>query len=41
MEILFSRKFLRCDLSILPQKRASRNLRDCLPLDKWGLTGFK
>ncbi len=40
-EILFSHKFLRCDLGILPQKRAFRNLKDCLPLEEWGLTGFK
>ncbi len=41
MEILFSHKFFRCDLSILPQKRVSRSLKDGLPLEKWGLAGFK
>jgi hypothetical protein len=34
MKILFSHKFFRCDISILPQKRASRNSKDCLPLEK-------
>ncbi len=43
MEILFSHKFLRCDLDlgVLPKKCASRNLKDCLPLEEWGLIGFK
>ncbi len=41
MEILFSHKFLRCDLSILPQKRASRNFKHYLPLEERGLIGFK
>jgi hypothetical protein len=40
IEIIFSHKFLRCDLIALPQKYASRNLKDCLPLEEWGLHGF-
>jgi hypothetical protein len=41
MEILFGNELLRCDLSVLPQKVATRDLDNCLPLEEWGLQGLE